>query len=1192
MRSLTPSSADTLSELACRSCVGIHGDSLALVWFADADVPLALVEAQREGSLVIFVGAGASMGAPSSLPDFRTLTAAIAADASVTPTPEELNQPDILLGDLGDRHGVDVHLRVASIVGVTDSRPNALHAAIAELASAGPAIRVVTTNYDLHLSRSLRSLGRPFTEHAAPALPLGDDFDGIVYLHGSLSGPNRRLVVTDADFGQAYLRDAWATKFLERMFSTYKVLFIGYSHKDVVMSYLARGLRPDSDRFALTDDAGSPHWRRLQITPISYPNTDRTHSALTTVIRSWASRAAMGLLEQRAYIADLLAAPPSQVPEEMSYLEAVLVGEDTAGFFAEFARGPQWLAWASERPEFRRLFDPAWTGPPCSPNALARWFASFYVCDEEMSRQALALARAAGGQLSPVLWSEIGFSLHRQPDRPEWLSGWLVLLVGSAPETASPWLEYALLKSRWPEDRAAVLLLLDQLAEPHLSYEPSFTAATGTRIEIRLRGQEYELREAWEKILRPNITDAAPDVMVIADHYLRRIWQLLSAAEAARPGWDPVSFSRSAIEPHPQDDMPEPADFLINAARDCLNVLVDKDTDAGRAYLQEWADSDVPLLRRLAVHGWSRRTDVTGSAKLAWLSDRQWLFDHQLRHEVFGLIAAALPDADTQAADALVADAERGPVGSEHRDYESYNALVWITQHAPNLQSAANTLDRIRTAHPQFTERPYPDLNAWAHGGWVTPRPPMSAPELHRLIDENPASAVAELRQYKGASTGFDSPSWEGALNVLADVARDWPADGLTVLDTENGSAPDLFRAIIRGWEAAHADPATARRIVGRLARADLSAVAGDVARMLAGGGQNDPESIAWHQIPEARRLAARIWTMTGGAVGSVPELDWMIRALNHPAGQLAQFWVQAIAGDWTDAGETWPGIPEEIREQLSLMIATTDDQGKMAEVILASQLYFFHNCDQQFSIDHILPLLAWTSQDHALPAWEGYLTYGRFTDRMLNDGLLTYYLQAAAHADELPDNLRQQLYGHLADISLRSGIDLLANGWLSRLTSTTPAETRVGWMNHIGFVLSRMPGETVEQQWNRWIREYWRNRLASNPVQLTTPEASAMAAWTIYLTDSVQEAVSLATAHSAAITPHSRLLHDLTDERIRQQPTALAHLLTHLLRSTHPPFYSCHEIQRILQAMENAQPSAITPLREQALRLGCLSDL
>lgn len=78
------------------------------------------------------------MGPPSSLPDFRTLTAAIAKDASVRPKRKQLDQPDILLGDLEDRHGVDVHLRVASIVGVTSSRPNKLHEAIAELASAGP----------------------------------------------------------------------------------------------------------------------------------------------------------------------------------------------------------------------------------------------------------------------------------------------------------------------------------------------------------------------------------------------------------------------------------------------------------------------------------------------------------------------------------------------------------------------------------------------------------------------------------------------------------------------------------------------------------------------------------------------------------------------------------------------------------------------------------------------------------------------------------------------------------------------------------------------------------------------------------------------------------------------------------------------------------------------------------------------
>ena len=47
----------------------------------EVDFPAVLIEAHRAGLLVIFVGAGASRDAPSSLPDFRALTANIAAEA-------------------------------------------------------------------------------------------------------------------------------------------------------------------------------------------------------------------------------------------------------------------------------------------------------------------------------------------------------------------------------------------------------------------------------------------------------------------------------------------------------------------------------------------------------------------------------------------------------------------------------------------------------------------------------------------------------------------------------------------------------------------------------------------------------------------------------------------------------------------------------------------------------------------------------------------------------------------------------------------------------------------------------------------------------------------------------------------------------------------------------------------------------
>ena len=182
----------------------------------------------------------------------------------------------------------------------------------------------------------------------------------------------------------------------------------------------------------------------------------------------------------------------------------------------------------------------------------------------------------------------------------------------------------------------------------------SFALGSGTRIDLGLRGDTYWLREAWAKVFVPDIAEAARDLIMIADRHLRRAHQLLTASGTARPQWDPLCFSRAAIEPHPQDSMGEPADVIIDAARDCLEALLDTGKDSGVAYLMTWAESEMPLLRRLAVHGWAYRTDMGASAKLAWLRERGWLFDRQLRHEVFRPIAVTVADAAREIANALV----------------------------------------------------------------------------------------------------------------------------------------------------------------------------------------------------------------------------------------------------------------------------------------------------------------------------------------------------------------------------------------------------------------------------------------------------------------------------------------------------------------------------------------------------------
>lgn len=117
------------------------------------EIPDRLVSEHNEGSLLLFVGAGASVDEPSGLPTFYGLTKQLAEDSHKQP-PREGEALDKALGSLSKR-GVDVHYKVREIIGNPASKPNEMHRAVADLALASPNPKIITTNYDRHLSTCL-----------------------------------------------------------------------------------------------------------------------------------------------------------------------------------------------------------------------------------------------------------------------------------------------------------------------------------------------------------------------------------------------------------------------------------------------------------------------------------------------------------------------------------------------------------------------------------------------------------------------------------------------------------------------------------------------------------------------------------------------------------------------------------------------------------------------------------------------------------------------------------------------------------------------------------------------------------------------------------------------------------------------------------------------------------------------------
>lgn len=416
------------------------------MWIRDVDVPSELVAAARAGHLVIFVGAGASRDEPAGLPDFRSLIKEIGSVVGSPPSDDDMRHPDVYLGRLADK-GIDVHRLVANAINKAGSQPNTLHQAIVRLASVHPSPRIVTTNYDVHLTTAAVAGGLSLHVYEAPALPVGDDFQGIVHLHGSLEQEPRRLVVTDKDFGRAYLLEAWAARFLERMFSAFTVLFIGYSHGDVVMQYLARSLGPSGTRYVCTSDGDDPAWRQYGLTSVPYVVVDGNHAALPTFVARWAELSSMGQTQHRALIADTVATGPPTIPEEVSYLDEVLEHPERIRYFVEKARGRDWFAWVSERLAFQALFDRDRAGTDPA-RILMSWVADNCMLDESTSPLALNAMRD-----KPWPPETRGTVVHRlfayDGEMASWLSPWLLLALQNAPGSRDDLLDMLLARAKW-----------------------------------------------------------------------------------------------------------------------------------------------------------------------------------------------------------------------------------------------------------------------------------------------------------------------------------------------------------------------------------------------------------------------------------------------------------------------------------------------------------------------------------------------------------------------------------------------------------------------------------------------------------------------------------------------------------------------------------------------------------------------
>ena len=262
------------------------------------ELPSAFVDALLGGEVIFLCGAGLS--APQ-LPDFKKLVECTYESLAVERKEAEQNlfkqgRFEEVLGALSRRlSDPDEMIQTVSNLLTVPKHPSLeRHRTILRLSrDLDNRISVVTTNLDTMIERALPEVlpeGSPrdisFAGQSLPA-PGSSTFSGIIHIHGRLADSSlglepTPLVLTSADYGDAYMRSGWTSRFLFDLARCKTIVLLGYSVQDVPVRYFLNVLEADRVRFPdlkpvyafdaydkdPTKVTGS--WEMLAVTPLPY----------------------------------------------------------------------------------------------------------------------------------------------------------------------------------------------------------------------------------------------------------------------------------------------------------------------------------------------------------------------------------------------------------------------------------------------------------------------------------------------------------------------------------------------------------------------------------------------------------------------------------------------------------------------------------------------------------------------------------------------------------------------------------------------------------------------------------------------------------------------------------------------------------------------------------------------------------
>lgn len=1151
--------------------------------FGSVDFDERILNAIRDDKLVIFAGAGVSMGSPSNLPSFWKLAAYIASGTGLEPT-EPL---DRFLGTLNN-DGIDVHQRAIKPLSPEGSKPNELHRNIIRLFRDSKRIKLITTNFDLLFEEAYKELQNDdsFSEapniYRAPALPQGYDFNGIVYVHGALpqlsSHRAKDMVLTDADFGRAYLTEGWSRRFLVDVFREFTVLFIGYSHNDAIMNYLARALPADrlSGRFALTDDKGN--WKLLGIEPIIFKkHTDSStpYEELYGSIKQLAEVTSRGVLEWEQRMIELSNTPPTDNDALKGEIKHILEQNETTKLFVKHIKGKEWPILLDKHGHLNALFD----SKPLNnkDNILAKWLANTYSNTHPNTLFKLILKHNL--EINPMLWEELGYIIGRNMSFDKTVfEKWADILIIAKP-------------TRKHHKIPLYENILKNIAEQSSVYKSPFIAMKAfmalneydvtispypinndfsQHISVDHQMHSTDSKRVYENYIKPNLEFVATPLLTsITD----RLEDISRSHEVWNSG-QPFAWDRMAIEPLDINEdtiIDISGDFsLVDAARDTLEFLGDSDTEELETWIRRLIKSKTPILRRLSIHASTLNKMKSPDDQLRWIMDNIKLDSRPEHHEMYRAVAISYKNCKDEIRQEFIQKViETNAISTnpdetrinEIRAQGAFNWLTWLKKNNPSCKLAEEQLIVLKNQHPDLIEPPNVEFLYWSEAEIYIPPSPLSIDELLN----NPVSQNLELM------LSYETKGNKGIINrrpLLDNIQEACKKDINWMIEFTNELAKfgkwdsDLWRCIFRSLETTRLNKEQCSLVIEALSnKSIIHNRTEQLSSFLLNLSKNQPGAFFEFDIDDlSHNLSLELWNSIDSIKKNSDNKKPLSDSKENTSMILTSFWLRELFSKPQKISESNKEIHGRYKDIFNSIIRSRSKKGYFGRMVLISNIVRLFFLDSSWTRNQLIRLLKpihkKTTTNYE-QAWADFLDSASKTGLPppLDQELIPELLDAISYLK--PGGTRIKLIEVVVKTILSNTLMDPNEKLIPHLFKHSSTEEIEKFSREIYKSLSAPPDEMRRiREWERWVRQYFDNRSENIPPEKPSKvEIETIVECIMFFYNTRPDAALIITKLPPTNMPHHRQIYRIlrNSSLLREHPEEASIMLTHISKCVEP---------------------------------------